>query len=122
MLYFCRLMLCITVSMKRWIAILTVVIGLAMSNLAVAQLQWRETKDVPGRSLTDPRATDGVEIYGSNGTITIRTTRRITVRVFTILGQNVSTVTLNPGTSELRIGSRGIFIVKIGNLTQKVAL
>lgn len=108
--------------MKRWIAILTVVIGLAMSNLAVAQMQWRETKDVPGRSLTDPRVTDGIEIYGSNGTITIRTTKRIQVRVFTILGQNVSTVTLNPGTSELRIGSRGIFIVKIGNLTQKVAL
>ena len=104
--------------MKRRLAILAVVIGLSMSNLAVAQLQWRETRDVPGRSLVDPRQTDGVEIYGSNGVITIRTT----VRVFTILGQNVSTATLNPGTSELRVGSRGIFIVKIGNLTQKVAL
>ena len=60
--------------------------------------------------------------FPSNGVITIRTTRRINVRVFTILGQNVSSATLNPGTSELRIGSRGIFIVKIGNLTQKVAL
>lgn len=108
--------------MRNRLAILTIVIGLAMSNIAVAQLQWRETREVPGRSLTDPRLTDGIEIYGSNGVITIRTTRRIQVRVFTILGQNVSTATLNAGTSELRLGSRGIFIVKIGNLTQKVAL
>ena len=108
--------------MRRRLVILSVVIGLSMSNIAMSQLQWRESRELPGRSLTDPRSTDGVEIYGSNGTITIRTTRRITVRVFTILGQNVSTATLNPGTSELRIGSRGIYIVKIGNLTQKVAL
>lgn len=108
--------------MRRWMAILTVVTGLALSNVASAQLQWRETREVTGRSLTDPRATEGIEIYGSSGTITIRTTRRIQVRVFTILGQNVSTAVLNPGTAELRIGSRGIYIVKIGNLTQKVAL
>ena len=108
--------------MRRKLTIWAVVIGLALSNLAAAQLQWRETREVPGRSLVDPRQTDGIEIYGNNGVITIRTTRRITVRVFTILGQNVSTATLNPGASELRIGSRGIFIVKIGNLTQKVAL
>ncbi|MBQ4367063.1 MAG: hypothetical protein II786_03145, partial [Muribaculaceae bacterium] len=63
-----------------------------------------------------------VEITGKDGVITVRTPRRITVRVFTILGQNVSMATLNPGVSELRIGARGIYIVKVGNLTQKVAL
>ena len=77
---------------------------------AVAQLQWRETTREPReRSLTDPRATDG-------------TPRRIQVRVFTILGQSVSQATIGPGTVELKIGARGIYIVKIGNLTQKVAL
>ena len=65
---------------------------------------------------------DLFEMYGMNGVITIKTPRRITVRVFTILGQSVSQATLNPGTSELRIGTRGIYIVKIGNITQKVAL
>ena len=89
----------------------------------MAQLQWRETTHkITGRSLTDPGATDGVEIYGANGVITIRTQRRIQVKVFTILGQLVSQATLNPGISELKINARGIYIVKIGNITQKVAL
>lgn len=103
---------------------MVVVLALGAGMSAVAQqMQWREANhDVQGRSLVDSRVTDGVEIYGSNGTITIRTSRRVQVRVFTILGQSVSVVTLNAGTYDLKVGSRGIFIVKIGNLTQKVAL
>ena len=104
--------------MKRLLAILIVFITLAVSNMASAQLSWRETnREMPGRSLIDPKVSDGIEMYGSNGVITIKTPR-----VFTILGQSVSQATLNPGTSELRIGTRGIYIVKIGNITQKVAL
>lgn len=88
-----------------------------------AQRVWRETsRELPQRSLNDPRLSDGVEIYGNNGAIIIRTPRRVQVRVFTILGQLVSQTTLNPGVSELRIGARGIYLVKVGNITQKVAL
>lgn len=106
--------------MKRIAALLIIVLALLSSSDTVAQqMQWRE---VPSRSITETRANDTVEITGNNGVITIRTTRRIQVRVFTILGQSVSVATLNPGTSELKVGSRGIFIVKIGNITQKVAL
>lgn len=110
--------------MKRLVALLLVVLAIGLGTPAIAQqMQWREsTHEVQGRSLVDARVTDGVEIFGSNGVITIRTTRRIQVRVLTILGQSVSVATLNPGTSELRVGTRGIYIVKIGNLTQKVAL
>jgi hypothetical protein len=110
---------------KFWVSILIIMV-LAFGQSVCAQLQWRETnREITARSLTDPRLTDGIEIYGSNGVITIRTQRRIPppqVRVFTILGQLVSQATLNPGTSELRINSRGIYLLRIGNLTQKVAL
>ena len=109
--------------MRKTLTIILTLIALAVSNMASAQLTWRETnREVTGRSLTDPKLTDGIEIYGYAGTIFIKTPKRITVRVFTILGQSVSQATLNPGTSELKIGTRGIYIVKIGNLTQKVAL
>ncbi len=104
-----------------FIAVLPVLLG--PTGMA-AKLRWQETKrEIAGRSLTDPRYTDGIEIFGSNGVITIRTTHRIQVRVFTILGQLVSQSVLNAGTSELHMGSRGIYLVKIGNnITQKVAL
>ena len=108
---------------RRLLYIVTMLLTLAVSEVASAQLTWRETnREITGKSLTDPKVTDGVEIYGSNGVITIKTPRRIQVRVFTILGQNVSIATLNPGVSELRVGARGIYIVKIGNIAQKVAL
>lgn len=109
--------------MKRSLVISIMLIILAFGNFASAQLQWREIQHkVQGRSLVDPAQTDGVEIFGKDGVITIRTQRRVTVKVFTILGQLVSQATLNVGSSELKVGSRGIFIVKIGNITQKVAL
>ena len=105
------------------LVILAMILALGLGNAALAEIQWHETnREMTGKSLNDPRTSDGIEIYGSNGTITIVTPKRINVRVYTILGQMVSQATLQPGTSELRLGSRGIYLVRIGNLTQKVAI
>ena len=109
--------------MRRLLVILAMVLTLGLQNVALAEVQWRETnREAQGKMWNDPRASDGIEIYGSNGTITIVTPKRITVRVYTILGQMVSQATLQPGTSELRLGTRGIYLVRIGNITQKVAI
>ncbi len=79
------------------------------------QLQWQEAKHA---AITE----SDVEIFGKDGEIVIKTNRKIQVRVFTILGQLVSQATLNPGENHLRVNSRGIYIVKVENRTQKVAL
>ena len=110
-------------TMKRLLVILFLVLGVGLQTALQAEVQWRETnREVQGKTWNDPRTSDGIEIYGRNGTITIVTPKRIAVRVYTILGQIVSQATLQPGTSELRLGSRGIFLVRIGNITQKVAI
>ena len=70
----------------------------------------------------EPNPIQATNKADGNGTITIVTPKRISVRVYTILGQVVSQATLQPGTSELRLGSRGIYLVRIGNMTQKVAI
>ena len=109
--------------MRRLLVILALVFTLGLGNPALAEIQWHETnREVQGKTWNDPNTSDGIKIYGRNGTITIVTPKRITVRVYTILGQMVSQATLQPGTSELRLGSRGIYLVRIGNLTQKVAI
>lgn len=109
--------------MRRFLVILALMTVMASTSIAATKVQWRETTtEVQGKSLTDPKNTDGVEIFQRNGTIVVRTQRVVQVRVFTILGQLVSQATLQPGTSELRLNTRGIYLVKIGNITQKVAL
>ena len=108
--------------MRKFLVILAVLVTLAAPICMSARAQWREVAQVQGRSLTDPRQTDGIEIFQRNGTITIRTQRPVQVKVFTILGQLVSQANLPAGTSELKLNTRGIFLVKIGNITQKVAL
>lgn len=109
--------------MRRFLVILALMTVMASTSIAATKVQWRETTtEVQGKSLTDPKNTDGVEIFQRNGTIVVRTQRVVQVRVFTILGQLVSQANLQPGTSELRLNTRGIYLVKIGNITQKVAL
>ncbi len=110
-------------TMKRLLAILVLVLGLGLESAVLAEVQWRETnREVQGKTWNDPRTSDGIEIYGNRGTITIVTPKRITVRVYTILGQIVSQSTLPSGTFELKLGTRGIYLVRIGNITQKVAI
>lgn len=63
-----------------------------------------------------------IEVSSKEGNIYIRTPRKIQVTIYTILGQVVTDRTLNPGLSEIKIGTRGIYLVKIEGRTQKVAL
>lgn len=63
-----------------------------------------------------------IEVSSKDGSIYIRTPRKVQVIVYTILGQIVTDRTINPGLSELKIGVRGIYLVKIEGQTQKIAL
>ena len=66
--------------------------------------------------------TEEVEVMAQKGVIIITTSKPIEIKVFTILGQLVSQEKLPIGTSQLNIGSHGVYIVKVGEITCKVAL
>lgn len=66
--------------------------------------------------------TGDVEVRTLPGTILIYAGRPMQVRVFSILGQLVSSETVPAGVSQLSLGAHGLFIVKVGDLTCKVAL
>ena len=63
-----------------------------------------------------------VEIKTAKNTIVVTCSRAMTVKVYTILGQLVSSDTLPADTSQLHIPGHGVYIVKINSLTVKVAL
>ena len=106
--------------------ITSVVLMLATFNFAgdiVAQTQWREaTNETPIVNAEARIATDNIEIYSKDGHIVVKLPHKAQVKVLTILGQLVSQADLNAGTSMLKMNSRGIYIVKVGNVTQKVAM
>lgn len=106
--------------------ITSAVLMLATLNFAseiVAQTHWREASNDAAAQNTEARiATEGIEIYSKDGHIVVHLPHKAQVKVFTILGQLVSQAELNAGTSMLKMNSRGIYIVKVGNITQKVAM
>ena len=112
--------------MKRLFASIIIILIAAISGGTYATAQqpkWQHTDIVVSEpSLNDPAEADGIAIYSHGQAIIIKTDRRIQVRVFTILGQIVSQGEVAPGSSILNINSRGIYIVKIDNITQKVVL
>lgn len=103
-----------------------VIISLAsiiFASNSVAQMQWREaTSEMQVPSTESKISSDGIEIFSKDGYIVVRLPHKTQVKVFTILGQLVSQAELNAGTSMLKVNSRGIYIVKVGNVTQKVAM
>lgn len=62
------------------------------------------------------------EIKTARGVIILSSSRPLQVKVFTILGQLVSSETIAAGTSQFAPGAHGVYIVKAGDLTCKVAL
>lgn len=108
---------------KFFISAAILIASLGFAGELSAQMQWREgSPDINTPSLIDPRISDGVEIFSKDGSIIVKTPHRVQVKIFTILGQLVSQATIGPGSATLKMNARGIYIVKIGNVTQKVAL
>lgn len=62
------------------------------------------------------------EVMAGRGAIIVRTVKPVEVEVYTILGQLVSRRTVPAGTSQLEMPLRGVYIVRVGRLTGKVAL
>ena len=74
------------------------------------------------QSLNSDQSDDEIEIYSSDGYIYIRSSKKQSAKVFTILGQLVFNGNVGPGLTEIQMQPRGIYIVKVGSVTQKVAL
>lgn len=90
---------------------------------AVAQTTMeKEIWKIDDSRQNEPVQEAPIEVSSKDGSIYIRTPRKVQVVVYTILGQIVTDRTINPGLSELKIGVRGIYLVKIEGQTQKIAL
>lgn len=63
-----------------------------------------------------------LEIKATRGVIVIETSRPVTVKIFSILGSVIAHDTLQPGVYQFLVPTHGVYIIKAGDLTFKLAL
>lgn len=87
--------------------------------LSATTPQWEE---LPRRTDVEVVEQDSVEIKSQDGYVYITTSRPVTVKIFTILGQLVSSEEIPEGTYRKKISSRGIYILKVGSITRRISI
>lgn len=107
--------------MRRFLSILAVV-AIAAAPLSIPCLGkgWEPVRgDV---SIFNPVAHDNdVVVRVAPGQVVVSSSQQIQIKIFTILGQMVSNETLPAGVCKLSL-SHGVYIVKVGELTCKIAV
>lgn len=63
-----------------------------------------------------------IEIKAGGGVIYIYCTKNLNVKIFTILGSRIADDTLAAGSHQFVVPAHGVYIVKAGDLTCKVAV
>lgn len=109
----------------RQIRILTIGILLltagAAAPCAYAAKGWESGKTERTDSRHIAREGD-VEIRAARDVIIVNTNHTVQIKVFTILGQMVSSETLGPGIHHFTVPAHGVYLIKVGDLTCKVAV
>lgn len=103
--------------MRRLILIIAIICSVCLG--ANAASAWERTG---GRTQTERIDADSPEIRVSEGYVYVSTSRTTTVKVFSILGQLISQETIQPGVSRFRLPSRGIYILKVGDITKRITI
>lgn len=107
--------------LRRAAAVSVMAIAMISAPAAYATPRWEAPKTE--RSDTKTVAKEGdVEIRAARGVVQVNTPRPIQIKIYTILGRLVSQDTVGPGTFQFQVSTHGVYIVKIGQLTCKVAI
>ncbi|MDE6085209.1 MAG: T9SS type A sorting domain-containing protein [Muribaculaceae bacterium] len=105
--------------MKRFIFILLTISLYALQ--ASAQRLWEEmeTRTQVMERIGD---IDFLDVNVKEGYVYITTSRPVSVKIFSILGQLISQKDIPAGTQRVHIAARGIYILKIGSVTKRITI
>ena len=98
--------------------------SVAMSSPVIAlseESQWEHVENV-GESAKPVSKHPDIEVFTGPSVILINVHKPGKVEIFTILGRQVSSETLQAGSYEFRMKAHGVYIVKTEESTSKVAI
>ena len=96
--------------------------AIAAATVSAAPPAWEEVTS-PQPSVVQSFEMDGqADVTVLDGYIYIWSQKPVTVKLFSILGQQIHQETVPAGLHRLRLGSRGIFILRAGSLTRRITL
>lgn len=106
--------------MKRLLLIFAIIAATAVTT--GAQSAWEEMEQQPAGVTVDRSDPDYIDITVKDGYVYVTTTKPVTIKIFSILGQLISQKTVPAGTSRTHITSRGIYILKAGTTTRRITI
>ena len=106
--------------LQKYLLILALLTGAAAPAFAAAK-GWETVKTERTDTKSVAKVTE-FEVKTASGVIVVTANHAMPVKIFTILGRLVSSETVPQGTSQFTLPAHGVYIVKIGDLTCKVAV
>lgn len=108
--------------MNRRFAIFLTGLAMAATAAVAAPPAWEEVTSPPPAVVQSIDGEGTTEVVVRDGYIYIWSQKPVTVKLFSILGQQIHQETVPAGLHRLRLGSKGIFILRAGSLTRRVTL
>ncbi len=108
-------------ALKRLLLILALLVSTV--TYAGAASPWEEVSR-PKQTTTERAVNenDDIEVSIKDGWVYITTSKPIQIKLFTILGQQISSDNIQAGTHRMHITSRGIYILKAGTDTRRIVI
>lgn len=94
---------------------------LAFAPVSAAARSWEPVKSERPDARSVVKEAE-LEVKAASSTIIVTTNHQVQIKIFTILGRLVNSETIPPGTSQLSLPAHGVYLVKVGSLTCKVAI
>lgn len=111
--------------MVRLLVISILLAAFSLSDVAAADVLPKGWEQVKSESREDAKVVVkdlDIEISTSRSSIQVSSAHPVQIKVFTILGRLVSEAAIPAGAYRIFIPTHGVYIVKAGTLTCKVAL
>ncbi len=93
----------------------------AGAMVSATERSWEEMQQSESAQI-ERAEMEQIDVTVKEGYVYITTPRKVTVKIFSILGQLISQEEIPAGSYRMRIASRGIYILKAGPVTRRITI